>query len=234
MAKFIPMQHSMPGNEPSGYVIKSGMKEVRYGVVTTSETLRQPEVEEVPYVSHKEELTIEKILNPLKPVIVEKPKEVELDKEQQKQKEIEESQKAGYNGILHKVGYTDTLDGLSIKYGISKESIRMENCFLGDEIYMFKTIKIPFAKKVLYEKTDKFDEEKQKKLDKYDMMMELIKRTYECDGRPQKSYREEARYYLESSGYEFDAAVKEFSEDYKFEKQNKHKMTKLDKLCHNK
>ena len=52
------------------------------------------------------------------------------------------------------------------------------------------------------------------------MMVELVKRTYECDGKPQKSYQEEAYYYLEDNNYDFEAAVKCFADDYKYEKNN--------------
>jgi hypothetical protein len=57
-------------------------------------------------------------------------------------------------------------------------------------------------------------------------MMDLVKRTYECDGNPQKSYKEEAFYYLEDHDYDFQAAVKNFSDDYKYEKLNGYKMPK--------
>ncbi len=44
---------------------------------------------------------------------------------------------------------TDTLDGLSIRYNISKDLIRKTNDFSGDEIYMMKELIIPESGKLL-------------------------------------------------------------------------------------
>ncbi len=43
---------------------------------------------------------------------------------------------------------TDTLDGLSIRYNISKDLIRKTNDFSGDEIYMMKELIIPESGKL--------------------------------------------------------------------------------------
>jgi hypothetical protein len=161
MAKYMPMQHTIPNEEATGYAAtQGGFKEVRYGIVKQDDISSKPiPVEEKPYIPRKKEITIESILNPPKPVSL---KKADLPEKKEEEKKVEEN-KDGYNGTIHKVEYTDTLDGVSIRYGISKELIRIENSFLGDEIYMFKFLKIPFAKKTLYEKTDKFDIEKMKK-----------------------------------------------------------------------
>ena len=160
------MQHTIPNEEATGYAAtEGGFKEVRYGIVKQDDISAKPmQKEEKPYVPRKKEITIDSIMNPPKPVSLNKAELIEKKEEDKKAEDLKiEESKNGYNGTIHKVEYTDTLDGISIRYGISKELIRMENSFLGDEIYMFKFLKIPFAKKTLYQKTDKFDVEEMKK-----------------------------------------------------------------------
>jgi LysM repeat protein len=48
---------------------------------------------------------------------------------------------AGY--VIHKVAETDTLDGVCLRYDVSKDMIRRANEFSGDEIYMKKELIIP-------------------------------------------------------------------------------------------
>lgn len=45
--------------------------------------------------------------------------------------------------IIHKVEFVDTLDGLSLQYGVSKVAIRNYNNLVDDNIYYLKTLKIP-------------------------------------------------------------------------------------------
>ena len=61
--------------------------------------------------------------------------------------------------IIHTVSEYDTLDGISIKYNVSKDAIRLANGFSGDFIYTFKTLKIPFSKGQIYYSNEKFDPE---------------------------------------------------------------------------
>ena len=56
--------------------------------------------------------------------------------------------------IVHEVGYSDTLDGLCIKYGVSRDIIRWANAFSGEEIYQFKQLLIPRSKGAMYWKED--------------------------------------------------------------------------------
>ena len=56
--------------------------------------------------------------------------------------------KPGERYCIHKVTLNDTLDGIAIKYDMSKELIRKANEFSGDEIYMFKTLVIPYRSKI--------------------------------------------------------------------------------------
>lgn len=45
--------------------------------------------------------------------------------------------------VVHEIQSYDTLDGLSLQYGISKIAIRNFNKLEGDNIYYLKTLKIP-------------------------------------------------------------------------------------------
>ena len=60
--------------------------------------------------------------------------------------------------LIYTVGYTDTLDGIAIKHGVSKVAIQMANGFVGEEIYMFKTLRIPFSVGQLYYMQHPIDE----------------------------------------------------------------------------
>ena len=65
------------------------------------------------------------------------------------------------NFVVHKVGPNDTIEKVWIMYGVSKDIIRMANDFLGEEIYMFKELKIPYTYGRIYEpqKEKESDEE---------------------------------------------------------------------------
>ena len=52
---------------------------------------------------------------------------------------------AGY--VIHKVAETDTLDGICLRYDVSKDMIRGANEFTGDEIYMKRELIIPKSSK---------------------------------------------------------------------------------------
>lgn len=80
-----------------------------------------------------------------------------LAKEEDKQEE-EEDHKQGNNltteqqtqkkrkkrpQITHVVEKHDTLQGLALKYNVSKEEIRKANKILGDNIFLHKTLIIP-------------------------------------------------------------------------------------------
>ena len=58
--------------------------------------------------------------------------------------------KVGDLYCIHKIELGDTLDGISIRYDISKNLVRQANEFTGDEIYMFKFLIIPFRAKPVY------------------------------------------------------------------------------------
>ena len=51
------------------------------------------------------------------------------------------------NFYMHKVKIFDTLGSISLKYDISKDLIRQANDFTGEEVFMFKELKIPNSSK---------------------------------------------------------------------------------------
>lgn len=55
--------------------------------------------------------------------------------------------KKGVGYVIHQVSQNDTLDGISIRYNVSKDLIRRANQFTGDEIFMKKELVIPDAGK---------------------------------------------------------------------------------------
>ena len=92
----------------------------------------------------------------------------------------------------------------------------MANDFLGEEIYMFKTLKIPYTFGPIYEIQPVPEEsEEAKKFETIKVLSNLLKDNYRC----QKNFDKEAKYYLESNGYNIDKAISEFEVDLEFEKR---------------
>ena len=117
---------------------------------------------------------------------------------------------------MHKVKPTDTIEKLCLQYGVNKDVIRMANDFLGEEIYMFKELKIPFTYGPIYEEpTAKEESDESKKHAAMKMLSNILKDNYRC----QKNFDKEARYYLEANNYNIDKAISEFEADLEFEKK---------------
>lgn len=55
----------------------------------------------------------------------------------------EDLQKEKVHFIVHKIEFSDTLEGLSLQYNVSKREIKVFNDLTGDDIYYLKNIKIP-------------------------------------------------------------------------------------------
>jgi len=53
----------------------------------------------------------------------------------------EEKDKPKY--IVHKIEYTDSLDGLALQYNVSAREIKVFNGLTTDDIYYLKELKIP-------------------------------------------------------------------------------------------
>eukprot|EP00824_Muranothrix_gubernata_P012726 TRINITY_DN26855_c0_g1_i1.p1 TRINITY_DN26855_c0_g1~~TRINITY_DN26855_c0_g1_i1.p1 ORF type:complete len:214 (-),score=35.35 TRINITY_DN26855_c0_g1_i1:4-645(-) len=146
---------------------------------------------------------------------------VELPEERTEKEEKQEP-------IIYEVKPQDTLDGIAIKFGVSKNRIRVANAFLGDEIYQFKTLKIPSRTGQLYADVE-MDEEAIKKRDQLKLMIEVMENEFKNE-KKKADYSKEAKFYLESSNWDFQRAMKQFAEDMKwereYEKQNKNHKAK--------
>jgi len=114
--------------------------------------------------------------------------------------------------IKHNVIMTDTLSGLSIKYNVLVEEIKSINKLTKDEdVWTRFELLIPFKG----QDVPGMDEKERKKC-KQDMKNRLVKRfrrTTSCG-------ENEARYYLKSSKWNIDEALKEFNDDIVWEKSN--------------
>ena len=91
----------------------------------------------------------------------------------------------------------------------------MANDFLGEEIYMFKELKIPFTFGKVYESFVEPDDEATKRQFAIEFMSNTLKQAYPG----QKEYKKEAKYYLEMNNYNLDKALTEFEADLEFEKK---------------
>lgn len=120
------------------------------------------------------------------------------------------------NYVIHHVQPNDTIGKLCLQYNVNKDVIRMANDFLGEEIYQFKTLKIPYTYGKMYESLyGSEDTEETKKKFAIEMMSRTLKETY----KNQKDFSKEAKYYLEMNGYNLEKAMSEFEADMEFEKQ---------------
>lgn len=120
------------------------------------------------------------------------------------------------NFVIHNVKPTDTIERLCLQYNVNKDVIRMANDFLGEEIYMFKTLKIPYTYGKMYESVHNAETDEQaKKRFAIDTLNRILQESY----KKQSDYAKEARYYLEMNNYILDKAISEFEADMEFEKQ---------------
>ncbi len=125
---------------------------------------------------------------------------------------------------MHQVKENDTLVGISLRYDIAVDLIRMANDFTGDDIYFKKEIIIPYTNGMIYKDKLPATEQEQKE-GKIVLMNQALVEKY----KDQPTYREEAKYYLEITSYDLEKALDEFEEDMKFEKEHKSKMNKKKK-----
>lgn len=117
--------------------------------------------------------------------------------------------------VMHNVKASDTLDRISIQYDVNKDAIKMANGFMGEEVYMFKVLKIPFTYGEVYHVPPDKDEEEEKKQWAKEQMHQLIRDS----NRNNQNYESEVRFYLELNNYDMDKAMREYEEDMKFEKK---------------
>ena len=128
--------------------------------------------------------------------------------------------------VIHKVQPNDTLDRLCILYDVSKDMIRKANQFTGDEIFMKREIIIPHSAGPIFRpgETVPYSEEQRKK-DSIEIMAQHLKERF--GGQP--TFKAEAQYYLEITGYDLKKAIEEFEQDLKFEKEQEQKFKGLKK-----
>ena len=69
--------------------------------------------------------------------------------------------------VVHEVQPDDTIERLCIQYNVNKDVIRKANEFSGEEIYMFKTLKIPRTRGKLYDTMNQTEEERKNTLKLY-------------------------------------------------------------------
>eukprot|EP01096_Ripella_sp_DP13-Kostka_P001111 TRINITY_DN1134_c0_g1_i1.p1 TRINITY_DN1134_c0_g1~~TRINITY_DN1134_c0_g1_i1.p1 ORF type:complete len:275 (+),score=97.11 TRINITY_DN1134_c0_g1_i1:312-1136(+) len=98
--------------------------------------------------------------------------------------------------IEHIILDTDTLPGLSLKYGASAEEIKLANKLPSGNIYERKTLRIPLRKMPVYSNSerDELEENLRKKL------ILQFKREHNIEDRA------EAEYYLEEANYDYSSA----------------------------
>lgn len=107
--------------------------------------------------------------------------------------------------IEHTVLSTDTLQGLCLKYGTTAITLRRQNCFSGNNIQVFKTLRIPLeagAFVVLQTTTDSKD---------------IILQKFKNDTG---EIELEAKLYLEDSGWNLDKAIAQWQGDDQWTKSN--------------
>jgi hypothetical protein len=127
------------------------------------------------------------------------------------------------NFVIHEVKHDDTIGRLCIIYNVNKDIIRMANDFMGEEIYMFKSLKIPYTYGPMYKthNTNKSEEEIKKEF-AIDALDTILRETHK--GK-QADYLKEAKFYLEMNDYNLNDALSEYEADIAFEqnvvKQNK-------------
>jgi len=140
-------------------------------------------------------------------------KVIQLDIEQKK-KFMDSSSEQFYS---HMVRPTDTVIGLSLKYGCTTNEIKKLNKFNRDnELYGFSQIKIPRKVNIVVEENEITEEDIE--LRKRQLIQRLIKN--------HSISQEVAKYYLEMNDYDYRKACEEYNEDLEWEINNGSKLKK--------
>jgi len=113
--------------------------------------------------------------------------------------------------ITHVVLPTDTLQGLSLKYGVAISEIRSENRLMTSNLHEKHTLRIPERKK--------FTVEQEVNLSELEAMMQrrLVGRFKKMTSILEMS---EALFYLEATEYDLEAAIKSYHEDSSWERSH--------------
>jgi len=134
---------------------------------------------------------------------------IELDMEQQ-QLFMQSKQQLSLDYYKHLVRFTDTLPGLSFKYGVTITEIKqLNNIQNNNDLYSFAEIKIPKNEDI---KID-FNETEEELLLKRKMLIQSMRKKYGVTF-------EVAKYYLELYDFDYDYATKDYVEDFEWEKSH--------------
>ena len=100
--------------------------------------------------------------------------------------------------IIHQVKISDTLGRISIQYDVSKDAIRMANGFLGEEVYMHKTLRIPFTYGEVYHVPEDQNEKERKR----QWAQETLHQSIRDVNRNNENYSAEVKFYLELANFD--------------------------------
>lgn len=117
--------------------------------------------------------------------------------------------------VMHEVKVSDTLERICIQYDVNKDAIKMANGFTGEEVYMFKVLKVPFTYGEVYKVPPEKDREEEKKRWAKEQMHQVVRDVNRNNG----NYEAEVKFYLELYEYDMEKAMKAYEEDMRFEKQ---------------
>jgi len=122
--------------------------------------------------------------------------------------ELKIKKKDSKDYLTHPVRLTDTLIGLSLKYGVSVDEIKVSNGLYSDAIWSHIELLIPYRNQKIEELTEE-EKEKQEK-DRMRLLIRRFQRVTKCNSEA------EATYYLDSNQFDFDVALSEYNEDIKW------------------
>ena len=107
--------------------------------------------------------------------------------------------------ITHVVTRADSIDGISLRYGISKATLKQVNDLPSDNIHTVRTLRIPLPGSATVPSDDAAS--------KQASHAAILRRFKHAHGLGE----EEARYYLSGADYDEAAAARELSSDLTFE-----------------
>jgi hypothetical protein len=128
--------------------------------------------------------------------------------------------------IIHKIEYTDSMEGLALQYNVSEREIRIFNGLTTNDIYYLKELKIPDPDLENLHMTDSdYDIEEFRKRQKIHTIQKLM------DPKDVKA----AQFYLDENGWDVNRAFDNYKQDIEFEKNyQKHTETKHTETKHKK
>jgi len=134
-------------------------------------------------------------------------------------KKVDKEHEKPTEPFFHVIGPNDTLSGLSLRYGIKTGNIKRVNHLQNDSIYHLKKILIPHTNEetLIKQLSSKEVKEKINGAPIISNRLQIVKSFRTQTG----AEAEMAQFYLETTGYDLDKALKEWEQDEEFEKQKK-------------